>query len=118
MPFWWRGDEQAGPSRCDPEARLAAAAAHEGIVGAATGLRRRVSAWQAIIIAGVGCVIGVLLGLAGAWALTQAISGSRLSDVPVPWLLGIAVGLPLAIALVALVIRPPHPDLTHRTAIA
>ncbi|MFC7790099.1 FtsX-like permease family protein [Microbacterium sp. MAHUQ-60] len=87
-------------------------------VGATTALRRRVAAWQAIIIAGVGCVIGVLLGLAGAWALTQAISGSRLSDAPVLWLLGIAVGLPSVIALVSLLIRPPHPDLTHRTAIA
>ncbi|WP_087130751.1 FtsX-like permease family protein [Microbacterium esteraromaticum] len=87
-------------------------------VGATTALRRRVAAWQAIIIAGVGCVIGVLLGLAGAWALTQAISGSRLSDAPVLWLLGIAIGLPTVIALVSLLIRPPHPDLTHRTAIA
>src|SRR5690606_23360520 len=86
--------------------------------GATTALRRRVGAWQAIIIAGVGCVIGVLLGLAGAWALAQAISGSRLSDAPVLWLLGIAVGLPTVIALVSLLIRPPHPDLTHRTAIA
>lgn len=87
-------------------------------VGATTALRRRVAAWQAIIIAGVGCVIGVLLGLAGAWALTQAIAGSRLSDAPLLWLMGIAVGLPTVIALVSLLIRPTHPDLTHRTAIA
>lgn len=87
-------------------------------VGATTALRRRVSAWQAVIIAGVGCMIGVLLGLAGTWALTQAISGSRLSDAPVLWLLGIAIGLPALIALVSLLIRPPRPDLTHRTAIA
>ncbi|MGB3731469.1 FtsX-like permease family protein [Microbacterium sp.] len=87
-------------------------------VGATTALRRRVAAWQAIIIAGVGCVIGVLLGLAGAWALTQAMPGSRLSDAPVLWLLGIAIGLPLMISLVSLLIRPPRADLTHRTAIA
>jgi MFS family permease len=87
-------------------------------VGATKRLRRRVSAWQAIIIAGVGCVIGVLLGVIGTWALTQAASTTRMIDLPIPWLLGIAIGLPLAIALVALVIPPRHPDLTHRTAIA
>ncbi|MGB3376684.1 MAG: FtsX-like permease family protein, partial [Microbacterium sp.] len=87
-------------------------------VGATSRLRRRVSGWQAIIIAGVGCVIGVVLGVVGTWALTQAASTTRMSDLPVLWLLGIAVGLPLAIALVALVIRPRHPDLTHRSAIA
>jgi hypothetical protein len=87
-------------------------------VGATTALRRRVSAWQAVIIAGVGCVLGVLLGLAGTWALTQAVPGTRMSDAPVLWLLGIAIGLPTMIALVSLMIRPPRPDLTHRTAIA
>lgn len=87
-------------------------------VGATAGLRRRVSAWQAVIIAGVGCVIGVLLGVIGTWALTQAASTTRMSDMPLPWLLAIAVGLPLVIALVSLLIRPPLPDLTHRTAIA
>jgi len=87
-------------------------------VGATTALRRRVSAWQAVIIAGVGCVLGVLLGLAGTWALTQAVPGTRMSDAPVLWLLGIAIGLPAVIALVSLMIRPPRPDLTHRTAIA
>ncbi|MDQ0613278.1 putative ABC transport system permease protein [Microbacterium sp. W4I4] len=87
-------------------------------VGATTALRRRVSAWQAVIIAGVGCLIGVLLGLAGTWALTQAMPGSRLGDAPVLWLLGIAIGLPAVIALVSLMIRPPQADLTHRTAIA
>lgn len=87
-------------------------------IGATTYLRRRVSAWQAIIIAGVGCVIGVLLGVIGAWALVQAAPGIRLTDLPVLWLLGIAVGLPLLIALAALAIRPPQADLTHRTAIA
>ncbi len=87
-------------------------------VGATARLRRAVSAWQAIIIAGVGCVVGVLLGIVGTWALTQAVRGTLLSDLPATWLLAIALGLPLLIALVSLLIRPPNATLTRRTAIA
>ncbi|MBN7793000.1 ABC transporter permease [Microbacterium esteraromaticum] len=87
-------------------------------VGATERLRRGVSAWQAVIIAGVGCVSGVMLGVIGTWVLTQAAPSTRMTDLPVLWLLGIAIGLPGVIALVALIVRPLHPDLTRRTVIA
>jgi hypothetical protein len=50
--------------------------------------------------------------------MTQAADQYAMSDLPVLWLLGLAIGLPVVIALVSLLIRPPRADLTRRTAIA
>ncbi|WP_298868104.1 FtsX-like permease family protein [uncultured Microbacterium sp.] len=87
-------------------------------VGGTRRLRRAVGAWQALIIVGIGCLLGTGIGVVGAWGLTQAGGRYAMSDLPVLWLLGLAIGLPLAIALVSLLIRPPRADLTRRTAIA
>lgn len=98
--------------RRDDDATLAA-------VGATRRQRRAVSAWQALVIVGVGCLIGVGIGVIGAWTLTQSMPGYfLLQDLPFAWLAVLGIGLPLGIALVSLAIRPQRAVLTRRTAIA
>jgi len=66
-----------------------------GALGAGRVVRKNFAFWQAIIIAGLGSVLGAATGLVPAWAL----SGADLPFVP-PWLeIGIVVvALPLLIA--------------------
>ncbi|MFE6995267.1 FtsX-like permease family protein [Microbacterium sp. NPDC057659] len=98
--------------RRDDDATLAA-------VGATTRVRRAIGAWQALIIVGVGCAVGIAIGLIGAWALTQAAAPTlMLADLPFLWLTALGIGLPLMIALFSLGIRPPQATLTRRSAIA
>jgi putative ABC transport system permease protein len=87
-------------------------------VGGSRALRRRINAWQAAIIVGIGAVVGTLSGLIPVWGSAQSSIGSlRISDVPWPWLGILAIGLPLAITAVAWLVPPRHPDLTRRTVI-
>ncbi len=88
-------------------------------IGGSRGLRRRVNAWQAAIIVGIGAVVGTLSGLIPVWASAQSSADYlHLADLPWPWLGILALALPLAITLVAWLVPPRHPDLTRRTAIA
>jgi len=86
-------------------------------VGGTHRLRRAVGAWQSLIIVGLGCLIGTGIGVVGAWGLAQT-TRLAFSDLPHLWLIGVGIGLPLVIALVSLLIRPPAGVLTRRTAIA
>ena len=45
------------------------------------------------------------------------IDDMRLIDIPWPWIAGVVVALPLAIAATAWLVPPRSADLTHRTAI-
>lgn len=69
-----------------------------GAVGATPRLRRSIGFWQVLVLAGVGSVIGSLLGLAAAGAL--ALPGGPLPFAP-PWLqLGLStIAVPLVIAV-------------------
>lgn len=87
-------------------------------VGGSRGLRRRINAWQAAIIVGIGAVVGTLAGLIPVWGTAQSTSGYlRLVDMPWLWLGILAVGLPVAITLAAWLVPPRHPELTRRTVI-
>ncbi len=87
-------------------------------VGGTRGIRRSISFWQAIVIAGIGAWCGALTGILPSWGFVQASYGLRVTDFP--WLLiaGIAVGLPLLVAASAWLISPRPAVLTRRTAIA
>lgn len=88
-------------------------------VGGNQVLRRGVNAWQAVIIAGLGSVIGVLGGLLPSWSMAQSSPGYfQAGDLPVLWHALLALGLPVLVAVCAWLVRPRTPDLTHRTAIA
>jgi len=88
-------------------------------VGATRRLRRRVNGWQAIIVVGIGTIVGTLAGLICAWGYTQTSNGSLLfGDTPWAWLAAVALGLPLVMAAASWLIPPRAPDLTRRTAIA
>ncbi|OZB83175.1 FtsX-like permease family protein, partial [Microbacterium sp. 13-71-7] len=59
-------------------------------------VRRNVNAWQAIIITGLGALLGVVSGLVPAWSMVIANPQSLSpADLPLLWLLALAVGLPL-----------------------
>jgi ABC-type lipoprotein release transport system permease subunit len=72
-------------------------------LGAAPRVRREFGFWQAIVIAGVGSVIGVLLGLVPSLALSlpQDSAGHSMQAFAPPWLqLALtAVVLPATIAI-------------------
>ena len=88
-------------------------------VGAPQRLRRGIAFWQGIVIVGVGAVTGTLAGLIPMWGITLWQPDQLdISNAPWPWLAGLALGLPLAIATVNWLVPPRHPDLTRRTAIA
>ncbi|AMM20525.1 hypothetical protein AX769_10660 [Frondihabitans sp. PAMC 28766] len=71
-------------------------------VGAAPRVQRAFGFWQGVVIAGVGAVIGVVLGLVPAFALGLKTAGMTSGFIPFapPWLqLGLtAVAMPLLIA--------------------
>jgi hypothetical protein len=78
-------------------------------IGAPPRLRRGVAFWQAIVIAGIGTVLGAAVGLLPVLALhlatvlgpPEAVATGPMPDFAPPWLqLGLTmVGVPLAIAL-------------------
>ena len=78
-------------------------------IGAPPRLRRGVAFWQAIVIAGIGTVLGAAVGLLPVLALhlatvlgpADAVANGPMPDFAPPWLqLGLTVvGVPLAIAL-------------------
>ncbi len=69
-----------------------------GAVGATPRLRRSIGFWQVLVLAGVGSVIGSLLGVAAAGAL--ALPGGPLPFAP-PWLQLVlsTIAVPLVIAV-------------------
>ncbi|WAB84988.1 hypothetical protein OVN20_05405 [Microcella daejeonensis] len=69
-----------------------------GAMGATRSLRRAVSLWQAILLAGVGSLIGAALGVLTAGAL--ALPGGPLPFAP-PWLplAIVAIGVPVLIGI-------------------
>lgn len=87
-------------------------------VGGSRMLRRRINGWQALLVAGVGTVIGTVAGQIPAWGIAQTGLAPRAADLPWPWLAAVAVGLPVAIAAISWVVPPRRPDVTHRTVIA
>jgi len=88
-------------------------------VGGTRGLRRRVSFWQGLIIAGFGTVVGAAAGVLVPIGFAIQ-SGGALWIADIPWftLSVLVIGLPLAIAIVSWVVPPRVPDLTRRTVIA
>lgn len=68
-------------------------------IGATASVRRSFAFWQAIILAGVGAILGALTGLVPAIALTLPGSGIELT-APWPQIAVAAAVLPLAIASV------------------
>jgi len=89
-----------------------------GALGATPRLRRSIGFWQVLVLAGVGSVIGSLLGVAAAGAL--ALPGGPLPFAP-PWLqLGLStIAVPLVIAVGAWLFAGRATALpTDRSAIA
>ncbi|WP_110588536.1 ABC transporter permease [Microbacterium suaedae] len=92
-------------------------------VGAQPGVRRSISAWQALVIAGFGCVTGTIAGLMpvlGVVGILAGTTGGGLTVAEAPWGFWalLAFALPVAIALVSWLVPLRQPDLTRRTAIA
>jgi hypothetical protein len=90
-------------------------------VGGSRTLRRGVAGWQALIVAGIGMVTGVVAGILPVWGVSMAAATTSnppsFSDMPWAWLVVLGVGLPAAIAAVSWLVPPRAPDLTRRTAI-
>lgn len=87
-------------------------------IGGSRALRRQINAWQSAIIVGIGAVVGTVAGLIPVWGTAQSSQDYlRLADLPWPWLAVLAIGLPVAVTLVAWLVPPRHPELTRRTAI-
>ncbi|MBP2436502.1 ABC transporter permease [Microbacterium amylolyticum] len=92
-------------------------------VGASRRTRRTVSGAQGLLIAGVGCITGVLAGLipvTGVVTILGAVDYSDFGLSELPWAFFGLVGfvLPCVIALVMWLIPPGQADTTRRTAIA
>ncbi|MGF6821535.1 putative ABC transport system permease protein [Microbacterium sp. ZKA21] len=92
-------------------------------VGASRRLRRGIAFWQAIVIVGVGSLTGTIAGLIPMWGIVMQSASNdqyalRMADTPWAWLVLLALGLPLAIAVVSWLVPPRRPDLTRRTVIA
>lgn len=92
-------------------------------VGAAPRVRRAVGSWQALVIAGYGCIVGTIAGLLPVLGVVYILDGTgqdglTLAEVPWLWYGLLALALPLAVALVSWLVPPRAPDLTRRTAIA
>lgn len=102
-----------GLARFDGRADDAALAA----VGGGRNIRRRISFWQAVVITGVGALVGTATGLLPSWGFAEANDGLRVADFP--WLLiaGVAVGLPLLVAATAWLVSPRPAVLTGHTTL-
>lgn len=88
-------------------------------VGGQPRLRRRVNAWQALVIVGIGSITGAAAGALPMLGITAGSNGYLSgADTPVLWLTGLAVVLPAGIAAVSWIVPPRRPDLTRRTVIA
>ncbi len=88
-------------------------------VGAQRSIRRRINAWQAAILVGIGAVVGTVAGVIPLWGFsTSDPTGFPVDGIPWLWLLLVAIGLPLVVTAAAWAVPPRHPDLTRRTAIA
>ncbi|WP_434810842.1 FtsX-like permease family protein [Microbacterium sp. bgisy189] len=88
-------------------------------VGGSTGIRRRINAWQAAIIVGIGAVVGTIAGQIPMWGIAQTSTSIRYwQDAPWLWLAVLAVGLPVLVTVVSWLVPPRKPELTRRTAIA
>ncbi|WP_137845245.1 FtsX-like permease family protein [Microbacterium sp. 2FI] len=88
-------------------------------VGGSTMLRRNVNAWQAMVIVGIGALLGTASGYLSIWGLAMANPSSfDIADTPWVWLALLGLGLPIGVTLAAWLVPPRHPDLTRRTAIA
>ena len=68
-------------------------------VGAGPAVRRRLAGAQALVISGVGALVGVLLGTFVSYAL-RATFGAPSFTVPWANLLGVGLGVPLLAALI------------------
>lgn len=86
-------------------------------VGATARVRRNVNAVQALVVVGTGAALGGALGVLVTTGFVFMIDDMRLIDIPWPWIAGVVVALPLAIAATAWLVPPRSADLTHRTAI-
>ena len=82
-------------------------------VGASPGLRRRLAASQAGVIAGLGAVLGVSSGVLAGWALIRlrqpegavfgpGVQGDSTWELAVPWLhlLAVGIGVPVLTVLI------------------
>lgn len=89
-------------------------------VGGGALVRRSVSFWQGLVIAGLGCATGTAAGILPVWGVTLMGMGSdtRMSDVPWPLLAVLGIGLPVAIAAVSWLVPPQSPDLSRRRTIS
>ncbi|KQV24450.1 hypothetical protein ASC54_07815 [Yonghaparkia sp. Root332] len=89
-----------------------------GAIGATRRLRRAVSFWQAVLLAGIGALVGAALGILTAGAL--ALPGGPMLFSPPPLQLAIAaLGVPLVIAVGAWLLAGRATALpTDRSAIA
>lgn len=91
-------------------------------VGASPGVRRGIAFWQALVIVGIGTVTGTIAGLIPVWGIVMAADVNAteqlaMADTPWLWLVALAAGLPLLIAVVSWLIPPRKGTLTRRTAI-
>lgn len=98
-----------------------------GALGAASGVRRRIAAAQALALGLTGSVVGLLVGLvpgiAVTWPLTNtAASGDPTAPLPgptidIPWmsLALVVIGVPLLAAAVAVIVQRRPASLTART---
>ncbi|MGA0566570.1 ABC transporter permease [Rathayibacter sp. KR2-224] len=87
-------------------------------VGGTTRVRRWINVLQGAIISGGGSVVGALIGVAPAVAVTLFSSSWRAEDVPWPLIAGLALALPLLIAAASWIARPHNPNLVRRTAVS
>jgi putative ABC transport system permease protein len=82
-------------------------------VGAEPRRRRVLAACQALLIAGIGCALGVMGGTFVAFT-ARATTGSPDFVVPWPNLLATAIAVPLLAVLVAAVFTPSRLPLVRR----
>lgn len=91
-------------------------------VGGGRMLRRNISLWQALVVVGIGSVAGTIAGILPVWGVALASSHiynpPYLSDLPWGWLALLALGVPLAIAIVSWLVPPRNPDMSRRASIA
>ena len=88
-------------------------------VGGTPGLRRRIGFWQGLIIAGFGTIAGAAAGILPPIGFAIQSRGELLvADMPWVALAGLALALPLLIAVASWLIPPRTPELTRRTVIA
>lgn len=85
-------------------------------MGATPGLRRTLAAAQALAVAGLGTLLGVLAGLVPGLAFIGAVESLQ---VAVPWLtlVEVLVGIPLVAAVCAWLLTRSRLPLERRVAL-